>query len=189
MRLRVKGNNLQVDGLGVVKGARFIASENADQRPVDSKIEMLVIHSISLPPGEFGGTGIVDFFTNELDPDGHRYYRGIAGVRVAAHFLIRRDGELIQFVACSKRAWHAGLSNWRGRERCNDFSLGIELEGTDHTPFEDMQYERLAELTCALQVSYAISDIVGHCDIAPGRKSDPGPAFDWARYRALLVCP
>ena len=171
---------------GLLRGIRYIASPNCDARPVGSAIELLVIHNISLPPGEFGGPGIIDLFTSKLDRDAHSYYREIAGLKVSSHFLIRRDGEIIQFVACDQRAWHAGESSWRGRERCNDFSIGIELEGTDDVPFEDVQYERLAELTRALNANYQITGIVGHSDIAPGRKTDPGPCFDWVRYRSLI---
>lgn len=171
---------------GRIDGACQLSSPNCDERPPGTRIELIVIHNISLPPGEFGGPGIVDLFTNRLDPATHPYYATIADLRVSAHFLIRRDGEVIQFVPCGRRAWHAGASDWRGRGRCNDFSIGIELEGSDHTPFENAQYAALAELTRALQMRYPIADIVGHSDIAPGRKTDPGPHFDWPRYRALL---
>jgi AmpD protein len=147
-------------------------------------IELLVVHAISLPPGEFGGPGIATLFTNRLDPSAHPYYASVADLKVSAHFLIRRDGETIQFVPCAKRAWHAGASNWCGRSRCNDFSIGIELEGCDEVPFEAAQYDALAALARALRGRYPIADIVGHSDIAPGRKSDPGPHFDWARFRA-----
>ncbi len=171
---------------GLLPGVRCVPSPNCDERPAGSSIELLVIHNISLPPGEFGGTGIIDFFTNRLEPHAHPYYREIAGLKVSSHHLIRRDGEIIQFVSCDRRAWHAGESIWRGRSRCNDFSIGIEIEGTDDVPFEDVQYQRLAELTRALEAKYPITDIVGHSDIAPGRKTDPGPCFDWPRYRGLL---
>lgn len=171
---------------GLVEGAQFIASPNCDERPANAAIELLVIHAISLPPGEFGGNGIVELFTNRLDPAQHPYYASIAGLKVSAHFLIRRDGTLVQFVPCSLRAWHAGASSWRGRSRCNDFSLGIELEGSDAAPFEDAQYDELAALTRALRAAYPIRDFIGHCDIAPGRKADPGPHFDWGRYRASM---
>lgn len=171
---------------GLLEGARFIASRNYDERPSGTAVELLVIHNISLPPGEFGGPGIIDFFTRQLDLDAHPYYQGIKDLTVSSHFLIRRDGEIIQFVSCDKRAWHAGESVWRGQSRCNDFSLGIELEGTDDLPFEDAQYLRLAALARALEAKYPITDSVGHCDIAPGRKTDPGPYFDWVRYRALM---
>jgi AmpD protein len=177
---------MQIGSDGLFLGARFIASPNHDERPAGSPIELLVIHNISLPPGEFGGPGIIDFFTNQLDLDAHPYYREIKDLTVSSHFLIRRRGEIIQFVPCDRRAWHAGESVWRGRSRCNDRSLGIELEGTDDVPFEDVQYERLAGLTRALEAKYPITDIVGHCDIAPERKTDPGPCFDWARYRSMI---
>lgn len=172
-----------------LQGVRCIASPNCDQRPPGIAVELLVIHSISLPPGEFGGPGIIDLFTNKLDPGAHPYYRDIAGLKVSSHFLIRRDGEIIQFVPCGMRAWHAGESNWRGRGSCNDFSIGIELEGCEESAFEHAQYERLVELTFALQAKYPIADIAGHCEIAPARKTDPGPGFDWARYRELLKHP
>lgn len=178
---------LRVTADGLVKGARFISSPNCDERPAGCAIELVVIHHISLPPGEFGGPGIAELFTNRLDPAAHPYYATIAGRKVSAHFLVRRDGELLQFVPCGKRAWHAGESSWQGRTRCNDFSIGIELEGTDEAPFTDAQYERLAALTRALQPRYPIRGIAGHSDVAPGRKSDPGPSFDWARYRAMVA--
>ena len=171
---------------GLLRGARYIASPNCDERPQGGSIELLVIHNISLPPGEFGGPGIIDLFTNKLDPGAHPYYRGIAELRVSSHFLIRRDGAVIQFVPCGKRAWHAGVSEWRGRSCCNDYSIGVELEGADDQPFERLQYEGVAALTQALQAKYAITDVVGHSDVAPGRKTDPGPCFDWAYYRELL---
>ncbi len=175
-----------VDDSGLIAGISYIASPNCDDRPAGAAIELLVIHTISLPPGEFGGTAIVDLFTNKLDWGAHQYYREIEGLKVSAHFLVRRNGETMQFVPCAKRAWHAGQSSWRGRNRCNDYSIGIELEGADDKPFEDAQYEALAELTLALKLRYPIVDIVGHSDIAPDRKTDPGPHFDWARYRAAL---
>jgi AmpD protein len=168
---------------------RFVASPNFDERPEGVAIELLVVHSISLPPGEFGGSGIEELFTNRLDPAAHPYYSGIAQLEVSAHLLVRRDGELVQFVPCAKRAWHAGESSWRGRSRCNDFSIGVELEGTDECPFEPAQYATLAALTRVLRGAYAISDIAGHSDIAPGRKTDPGVGFDWPRYHALLAAP
>jgi AmpD protein len=178
---------LRVTADGLVEGVEFIASPNCDERPAGAAIELLVIHAISLPPGEFGGSGITELFLNRLDPARHPYYAAIADLRVSAHFLIRRDGTLIQFVPCPLRAWHAGASNWQGRARCNDFSLGIELEGSDAVPFEDVQYGRLAALTRALRTAYPLRDIVGHCDIAPARKTDPGPRFDWARFRASVA--
>jgi AmpD protein len=172
---------LEFDPDGWLDGARRIISPNCDARPVDTPIDLLVIHNISLPPGEFGGEGVIELFTNRLDPAAHPYYQTIKDLRVSAHFFIRRDGELIQFVPPDRRAWHAGVSSWNGRERCNDFSIGIELEGTDDTPFTDAQYASLDELIESLRQRYAIQEIVGHSDIAPDRKTDPGPCFDWAR--------
>lgn len=180
---------MRIDPGGLLQDVCYIASPNCDDRPAGEAIGLLVIHCISLPPGEYGGTGILELFTNKLDPDAHPYYREIADLRVSSHFLIRRDGEIVQFVPCGKRAWHAGVSNWRGRDRCNDFSIGIELEGDDDGPFEEAQYRQLAELTRVLRAKYSVADIAGHSDIAPGRKTDPGPCFDWARYRALLTDP
>jgi AmpD protein len=177
---------LPVDSRGLVGGAKFIASPNCDERPAGCAIDLLVIHHISLPPGEFGGPGIIELFTNRLDPAAHPDYAGLAGLRVSSHFLIRRGGELIQFVPCAMRAWHAGESSWKGRDRCNDFSIGIELEGTGATPFTAAQYRKLAQLTRALRARYPLADIAGHSDVAPGRKRDPGPRFDWKRYRAML---
>jgi AmpD protein len=169
-----------------VPGVPFVSSPNCDERPADSAIELLVIHAISLPPGEFGGSAIEEFFLNRLDPSAHPYYAGIVALRVSAHFLVRRDGALMQFVPCVGRAWHAGASSWRGRPRCNDFSVGVELEGADDVPFEDAQYDELARLTRALMHTYPIADIVGHNEIAPGRKTDPGAHFDWKRFRASV---
>jgi len=146
------------------------------------------LHQLIDPLHEVGGPGIVELFTNRLDPLAHPYYREIQGLKVSSHFLIRRDDELIQFVPCARRAWHAGQSEWRGRSRCNDFSVSIELEGADDQPFADSQYASLADLTRALRHAYPIKDCVGHSDIAtpPGRKTDPGPHFDWARFRSLI---
>ena len=177
---------LRLDSRGLVEGVRYVASPNCDDRPAGCSIGLLVIHYISLPPGEFGGNGIVELFTNRLDPAAHPFYAAIAGTNVSAHFLIRRDGALIQFVSCSKRAWHAGESSWKGRRFCNDYSIGIELEGSGEVSFTDLQYERLVQLTRALQARHPIAGIAGHSDVAPGRKSDPGPHFDWARYRAMV---
>lgn len=159
-------------------------SPNCDARPADANIELVVIHAISLPPDEFGGQGIIQLFTNCLDSDAHPYYATIHGLRVSAHFLVRRDGELLQFVSCSQRAWHAGVSSWRGRGACNDFSLGIELEGCDGIAFTDSQYATLNHLLEELHARYPIVDVVGHSDVAPGRKTDPGPCFDWSRLDA-----
>ena len=174
-----------VEADGFVSGARLIPSPNFDDRPDGAGIDLLVIHNISLPPGAFGGPGVVALFSNNLNPTDHPYYQTIQDLKVSSHFFIRRDGELIQFVSCLKRAWHAGLSNWRGRERCNDFSIGVELEGTDEEPFTDPQYQTLGKLKLALKAAYPIQEVVGHSDISPGRKTDPGPHFDWARYRSI----
>lgn len=173
-----------VDSDGWHGAARRVVSPNQDARPQDESPSLLVIHAISLPPGEFGGPGVEDLFTNRLDPAGHPYFAQIADLRVSAHFFIRRDGELVQFVPCMRRAWHAGASSWRGRERCNDFSLGVELEGTDDQPFTEAQYTTLNRLISDLRGAYPrLVDIAGHSDIAPGRKTDPGPGFDWGRVR------
>ena len=165
---------------------RFVESPNQDERPPGTSITLAVIHSISLPPGEFGGDAIERLFTNRLDPAAHPYFAGIGDLKVSSHFLIRRDGELVQFVPVERRAWHAGASSWRGRARCNDFSIGIELEGTDEGPFTDAQYERLAALLDGLRGELPLTDIAGHSDIAAGRKTDPGPGFDWPRLLARL---
>lgn len=175
-----------VDAEGWLAGARRLASPNCDARPDGAAIRLIVIHNISLPPGEFGGPGVEQLFTNCLEPSAHPYYAGIQGLKVSAHFFVRRDGGLVQFVPCGLRAWHAGVSSWRGRERCNDFSIGIELEGADDRPFSDLQYEALADLVRRLVRLYPVEGLAGHSDIAPGRKTDPGPCFDWGRLRALL---
>jgi len=174
---------LVIEPDGRVERATFVDSPNRDERPPGATIRLAVIHGISLPPGEFGGDGIVELFTNRLDPSAHPYYATIGDLRVSSHFLVRRDGTLLQFVPCTQRAWHAGPSCWNGVERCNDFSVGIELEGTDDTPYEEAQYATLGALLDALRARYPIDDVVGHSDIAPGRKTDPGPAFDWSRVR------
>ena len=165
---------------------RRVASPNFDPRPAGMPVELLVIHNISLPPDQFGGPGVEQLFTNTLDPDAHPYYAEIQGMKVSAHFFIRRDGSLIQFVSCLDRAWHAGVSQWQGRERCNDFSIGIELEGSDACPFENAQYATLERLSAALHAAYPLRAVVGHSDIAPGRKTDPGPCFDWSRLSAAI---
>ena len=175
-----------VDRAGIVRAAAQVPSPNCDARPEGAAITLLVVHNISLPPGRFGGPAIAELFTNRLDPSGHPYFATVALSRVSAHFLIGRDGVLTQFVSCARRAWHAGASSWRGREHCNDFSIGVELEGTDDLPYEAAQYSVLARLTRALRRRYPIADLAGHSDIAPGRKTDPGAAFDWERYRGLL---
>jgi AmpD protein len=176
-----------LDAGGLLAGADFIPSPNCDERPPETEISLAVIHAISLPPGQFGGDGILQLFTNGIDPSEHPYYRSLIDLRVSAHFLIRRDGRIVQFVPCGLRAWHAGMSSWSGRERCNDFSIGIELEGCDEAPFETPQYERLAQLIAVLARRYPLRDIAGHSDIAPGRKTDPGPCFEWPRLHALLM--
>jgi len=177
---------VRLNALGWVTGVHRIASPNHDARPLGTAIDLLVIHNISLPPDEFGGAAITQLFCNILDTEAHPYYAQLNGVRVSAHFLIRRTGEIIQYVPCSKRAWHAGASTWRGRTACNNFSIGVELEGCDTMAFTDAQYAALAKLTRRLQRAYPMRDIVGHSDIAPGRKTDPGPCFDWARYLDLI---
>jgi AmpD protein len=176
---------LTIDAGGRANRARWVASPNRDPRPRHVDVTLLVVHGISLPPGEFGGDAIERLFTNRLDRRAHPSFAAIAELRVSAHFLIRRDGELVQFVRCTERAWHAGASSWRGRERCNDFSIGVEIEGDDTTPYARAQYAALARLGKALRRSYPIADVVGHSDIAPGRKTDPGPAFDWPRLASL----
>lgn len=175
---------------GILSGAIQRNSPNQDDRPKGSVIDLLVIHNISLPPGKFGGPWIDDLFLNRLDPDAHPYFADIAGQRVSSHLLIRRDGELLQYVPLQQRAWHAGASCLEGRECCNDFSIGIELEGDDTTPFTDEQYFTLASTTneiVRMFPSITLDRIKGHSDIAPERKTDPGPTFDWQRYRRLLT--
>lgn len=174
---------------GWCDSARRCPSPNCNARP-DGEVSLLVIHNISLPPGQFGTGEVENLFLNRLDPQAHPYFAGIAHLQVSAHFLIARDGALTQFVSCNERAWHAGVSCFAGREQCNDFSLGIELEGTDELPYSDAQYATLQRLTRALLRAYpalGVERICGHSDIAPQRKTDPGPAFDWARYRAALT--
>lgn len=182
--------SLDVDPVsGLVRGARQVQSPNCDDRAGDSAPEVLVIHAISLPPGEFGGPGIEQLFTNRLDPRGHPYYVEIAGLEVSAHLLIRRTGEAVQFVPLGRRAWHAGASWCEGRARVNDFSIGVELEGSEDESYTDEQYRALAELTRALLNRFPAmrrDRIYGHEDIAPGRKTDPGPYFDWPRYLASI---
>lgn len=174
---------------GWLETARRSPSPNCDSRPDDSSIDLLVIHNISLPPGEFNGHWIEDFFLNRLNPDDHPYFQEIQGLHVSSHLLIRRDGSLIQFVPFGERAWHAGQSHFDGRDACNDFSIGIELEGTDDLDFEDAQYAVLAQVTQALMGEYpgiTGDRITGHSTISPDRKTDPGPCFDWARYHRDL---
>jgi len=170
---------LKLDAQGWLSGVRRVASPNHDARPPHTPIDLLVIHNISLPPNEYGGDAVERFFTNTLDHSAHPYFEQLNGVRVSSHFLVRRDGQVVQFVSCNRRAWHAGVSNWAGRQRCNDFSIGIELEGSDFEPFSEKQYVALMRLTRYLKRTFPIRDIAGHSDIAPGRKTDPGPFFDW----------
>jgi len=176
-------------GNGLLRGVRQMPSPNCDDRPAGVAPELIVIHGISLPPGQFGGPHIDHLFTNALDPAGHDYFQEIAGLRVSSHLLIRRTGEVVQYVPLHRRAWHAGKSSYRGRHQCNDFSVGIELEGTDVHPYTSAQYRRLAAVIRLLRrgvPSLAVAPVVGHSDVAPGRKTDPGPAFDWARLHQLL---
>ena len=177
---------------GLLDTANYIASPNCDDRPAGTDIDLLVVHNISLPPGEYGGPHVDALFTNQLDPNIHPYFRTVADRKVSAHAFIRRDGSITQYVPFHRRAWHAGESCFEQRLRCNDFSIGIELEGSDETPYEAAQYQALAELIRALLTAYPMLStqrMVGHSDIAPGRKTDPGPAFDWQRLRGLLVNP
>ena len=168
------------------RGAIACASPNFDERPAGEAISLVVLHSISLPPGEYGGDAIERLFTNRLDWDAHPYYQRIRGLRVSAHFLLRRDGRALQFVSCEQRAWHAGQSVWRGRENCNHYSIGIELEGLEGERFDAAQYLTLARLLRALAARYPITEVVGHEDVAPQRKADPGSGFDWWHLRRLL---
>jgi AmpD protein len=174
---------------GWMPGARQVPSPNFDTRPDGILPELIVVHGISLPPDEYGGPWIDRLFTNALPPQAHPYFEQIKGLKVSTHLLIRRDGELVQYVSIRDRAWHAGASCYQGRERCNDFSVGIELEGSDHIPYEPAQYRILSAVIlelCKAYPSLSPSRIAGHSDIAPGRKTDPGPAFDWQRLHALL---
>ena len=182
---RTARNRLSIDRRGFANLARQVRSPNFDARPPGTTLSLIVIHGISLPPGEFGGTGIARLFTNRVEPSVHPHFATIAHLRVSTHFLISRAGALVQFVSCVDRAWHAGESSWRGRDRCNDYSIGIELEGTDDTLYAPAQYAILARVVKALSRHYPIEDVVGHSDIAPGRKTDPGTAFDWHRLRRL----
>lgn len=174
---------------GWIAGARRLLSPNCDSRPPGADASLLVLHSISLPRGEYGGDAIERLFTNRLDPAAHPSFADLAGLRVSCHFLVRRDGGLNQFVPLQSRAWHAGASRWRGRERCNDFSVGIELEGTDDSPFEAAQYVQLANLARSLYVMLPIRELAAHSDVAPERKTDPGVHFNWSRFLADLAGP
>ena len=176
---------------GWIDGARRVLSPNCDSRPAGTEVSLSVLHSISLPRGQYrkdaGGSAIERLFTNRLDPAEHPSFADLAGLRVSAHFVIHRDGELLQFVPLAARAWHAGASRWRGRERCNDFSVGIELEGVDDADFAAAQYARLSSLLKTLQAVLPLRDVAAHSDVAPGRKSDPGTHFDWARFLQQLA--
>jgi len=179
-----------IDDAGWLESAETLPASNFDSRPDEAKIRLIVVHDISLPPGEFGGGHIQQFFCNRLDAGAHAYFQKICDMRVSAHCLVERSGKVVQFVSFLDRAWHAGVSQWRGDSACNDFSIGIELEGCDDRPYEARQYASLAALIAALRARYPdIADdaLAGHSDIAPGRKTDPGPAFDWARLEGLLA--
>jgi len=180
----------RIDEHGWLRGVARVPSPNADERPPGCAPSLVVVHGISLPPGEFGGPWIDRLFTNTLPADAHEYFATIDKLRVSAHALVRRDGEIRQYVPFTRRAWHAGESSWCGRQRCNDFSIGIELEGTDEMPYEEAQYAALVRLIAALRLAYPTlrdAEVVGHSDIAPGRKTDPGPVFDWIRLRRELT--
>jgi len=177
---------MKVDMSGYLSDVRFIASPNCDERPLGCEVSLLVIHNISLPPGEFAGNDVIELFTNRINPE-ICHHQNLHEIKVSAHFFIRRNGEIIQFVPCGKRAWHAGVSCWQGKTCCNDFSIGVEIEGSDTVPFTASQYVALVTLTIELSKAYPIVDITGHSDIAPERKTDPGPYFDWKRYREALL--
>lgn len=181
----ISTDRLPLSGWISLPGIRQRPSPNYDARPAGTAINLLVIHNISLPPGEFGTDCPAKLFLNELDFDAHPWFDQIKGLKVSSHFLIEREGTVTQFVSCNDRAWHAGLSTFNGRSACNDFSIGIELEGTDDLPYTDTQYQQLGELTTALKTHYPLTAVRGHCHIAPSRKTDPGKAFDWARYATL----
>lgn len=184
----MSGTLIRADGWLV--GVRACPSPNFDPRPAGVEIDLVIVHGISLPPGEFGGDAVTRLFCRELDPSGHPAFRELAGVRVSAHALIDRAGAITQYVSFLDRAWHAGDSHYGGRPACNDFSIGIELEGTDTAPYEQSQYEALADLVRAVMARWPMirpERIVGHCDVAPGRKTDPGPSFDWGAFRRLLA--
>ena len=180
---------LQLDEAGWCVQARRLPSPNFDARPVGAAVDLLVVHNISLPPDEFGGSYIEALFLNCLDCSQHPYFERLRDLKVSAHFLILRDGSLLQFVSANDRAWHAGASVFQGRERCNDFSIGVELEGSDFRPFEDAQYRTLAALADALAANYPLKHLAGHEHIAPGRKTDPGPFFDWKRLAQQVHTP
>ena len=173
----------------LLEPARQVPSPNCGDRPDKDNVDLVVVHSISLPPGQYGGTQIEQFFSNTLDCTEHPYFQQIEGLKVSAHLLIRRNGEIVQFVPFNRRAWHAGESSYKGRSNCNDFSIGIELEGTDVEPFDPAQYQQLARVCHALEAAYpgfSLQNITGHSDISPGRKTDPGSGFDWQYFSSLL---
>jgi len=174
---------------GWYRFAKALPSPNFGERPEGAQVDLIVLHSISLPPGRYGGDEVQRLFTNRLDWDAHPYFQQIRGTEVSSHFYVRRDGELWQFVSCDARAWHAGASTWRGRTNCNDDSIGIELEGLEGEHFEDAQYETLAKLCAAIAQCYAIGFIAGHEHVAPGRKIDPGPGFSWPRLQERIGWP
>jgi AmpD protein len=176
-------SSIFINDAGFANKAKTILSPNFDGRPNKSNISLIVIHNISLPPGIYEGNNIIDLFTNKLNANGHEYFQSIKNLKVSAHFLIRRDGSLFQFVSCLDRAWHAGDSSWNEISNCNDFSVGIELEGSDYDAFEAKQYSCLEELILCLINKYPIKDIAGHSDIAPSRKTDPGPYFEWDKIK------
>ena len=180
---------VRFDAEGWLQGVRRVPSPNCDARPPGTAVELVVLHNISLPPGEFGTGDIAAFFTNQLDPGRHPFFETIHQVQVSAHFLVERSGAIIQFVSCAERAWHAGVSDFFGRTRCNDFSVGIEIEGCDDQPFAPAQYHAVSTLLGALAQVYPIQAVAGHSDIAPGRKTDPGPCFDWSRLMQLSAWP
>lgn len=171
------------------RGARAVASPNCGPRPPGTIVDLVVLHSISLPPGTYGGGEIEQLFLNRLDWNAHPYFGQIRGLQVSAHFVVRRDGQTVQYVSCDARAWHAGRSQWRGRDNCNDFSVGIELEGLEGETFEPAQYDALVPLLQALRAQYPIAGLAGHEHVAPGRKIDPGPGFDWAALQGALAWP
>lgn len=189
-RLLPRKSIIEANTMVLYNEAKYTASPHYDARPDSTDVSLLVIHNISLPPSQFGTPGIRQLFTGTLNPDEHPFYKEIAGLRVSAHCVIYRTGEVEQFVPFDQRAWHAGLSSFQGRSRCNDYAIGIELEGTDTLPYTDAQYQALGELTSFITRYYpriTLGRIVGHNDIAPGRKTDPGAAFDWARYRTRML--
>jgi N-acetyl-anhydromuramoyl-L-alanine amidase len=176
---------MQTDGWLELHGIQQAPSPNYNARPTDAQVNLLVLHNISLPPGQFGTGCARQLFLNTLDLNADPWFSNLSGLRVSAHFLIERDGTITQFVSCNDRAWHAGLSAFQGRDNCNDFSIGVELEGTDTIPYTDQQYLALAQLTAQLRSQYPLKHVRGHCHIAPSRKTDPGDSFDWSRYAKL----